>query len=236
MAKPSDCKPGIRGQSLLKNGEDIAEFPDHLPPEDLLDHALTKAGFTGTFAADWFEKKKPQAYRAICFALAKGYPARDIAYILKCSIGTISAIAERECNNLPPAKEAILAKLKVGTRLAAERVMELIPELNGHDAVIALGILTDKMLLLSGEANVIVANQRETPTHQDFNQMINALPQADAKLVNDLNNQPHLDNQHRLDNQASSRAEMHDVCPIVSQTPAKLTISQTNPDKTASNQ
>jgi hypothetical protein len=225
----SDVKPGIRGKSLLKQGEDIAEFPDSLPPDQLLDNALTKAGFTGTFAADWFEKKKPNHYRAICFALAKGYPIRDIAYILKVSSGTVQAIAERECDNLPPAKETILAKLKTGSRLAAERVLELMPTLDGRDAVIALGILTDKMLLLSGEANVIVAKQREAPTHEDFNQMINSLPQANAKLVNALNNQ------HKsittCDNQGQTASERPDSPPFTEQTPAKLTISQTNPDK-----
>lgn len=217
----SDVKPGIRGHSLLKQGEDIATLPDNLPPEELLDQALTKAGFTGTFAADWFEKKKPNTYRAICFALAKGYPFRDIAYILKVSTGTIAAIAERECNNLPPAKETILAKLKTGSRMAAERVLELMPSLDGRDAVIALGILTDKMLLLSGEANVIVAKQREAPTHDDFNAMIQALPNADAKVI---------DNQSGIVNQARPGAESPSLRPIVEQTPAKLTISQTNPD------
>jgi hypothetical protein len=212
-----DVKPGIRGHSLLKPGEDIVEFPESTHPEDLLDHVLTKAGHTGTFAADWFEKKKPQVYRAIVWGLAKGYPMRDLAYILKVSQGTVAAIAERECNNLPPAKEAILAKLKTGARAAVERVQELIPSLTGHDAIIAAGILTDKMLLLSGEANVIVAKQREAPTHEDFNQMINSLPKADAKIVDD--------------NQVRSRAELPDSPPFTEQTPAKLTISQTDPDK-----
>jgi hypothetical protein len=223
----SDVKPGIRGKSLLKQGEDIAEFPDSLPPDQLLDNALTKAGFTGTFAADWFEKKKPNHYRAICFALAKGYPMRDIAYILKVSTGTVQAIAERECDNLPPAKETILAKLKTGSRLAAERVLELMPQLNGHDAVIALGILTDKMLLLSGEANVIVAKQREAPTHEDFNQMINSLPKADAKVVEHTHDHIVL---NPKDNQGRTGLEIELNRPIVEQTPAKLTISQTNPD------
>lgn len=227
----SDVKQGIRGHSLLKPNEDIVQFPENLPPEELLDHALSKAGFTGTFAADWFEKKKPNTYRAIVFALAKGYPYRDIAYILKVSQQTVAAIAERECNNLPPAKEAILAKLKTGARMAIERVQELIPTLDGRDAVIAAGILADKMLLLSGEANVIVAKQREAPTHDDFNAMINSLPKAQ---ITELNSKAP-DNQHALnindtkDNQGRHRAELHDLPPITEQTPAKLTISQKIP-------
>ena len=221
----SDVKPGITGQSLLKQGEDIVQFPDNTHPEELLDHALTKAGFQGTFAADWFEKKKPQVYRAIVYALAKGYPMRDIAFILKVSTGTVQAIAARECNNLPPAKEAILAKLKVGALAAVERVQELIPTLDGRDAVIAAGILADKMLLLSGEANVIVAKQREAPTHEDFNAMINSLPKANAKVV---------DHDHIVQlpkgNQGRMGSETRSNSPIVEQTPNKLTISQTNPD------
>lgn len=228
MSAPCDVKPGIRGLSLLNKGEDILAFPDNQKPEQLLDAALTAQGASGTFSADWFQKKKPDVYRAIVFALAHGYPLRQIAFLLKVSMGTVQAIAERECDNLPPAKETILKKLKTGSRLAAERVLELMPELNGHDAVIALGILTDKMLLLSGEANVIVAKQREAPTHEDFNAMINSLPQADANVVN--NTHDHIVSMD-TDNQGQIGQEVGSNRPIVEQTPAKLTISQTNPDE-----
>jgi hypothetical protein len=213
MAGPSDVKPGIRGKSLLKEGEDIVTLPESLPPEELLDAALTRSGTTGAVAADWFEKKKPHTYRAICSCLANSYPIRQIAYIFKVSPGTICAIAERECNNLPAAKEAILSKVKTAARLGTERVIEELPNMDGKSAAIATGIMLDKMLVLSGEANVIISKQREAPTHDDFNAMIAALPKADAK---------------EIDGQPVARAT---PLPIVDATPAPRTISQTTPQQ-----
>jgi hypothetical protein len=126
---------------------------------------------------------------------------------------TVCAIAERECNNLPPAKETILSKTKVAARLAVERVTDEIQAMSGKDAAIAYGILTDKMLLLSGEANVVIAKQREAPTHQDFNAMIEALPTASVR---------------EIDTQLIARATLP---PVVDETPAPLTVSQTTPQQ-----
>jgi hypothetical protein len=213
MGSAANVKPGIRGQSLLKEGEDIATLPGSLSPEQLIDAQLTKLGVGVTFAANWFEKKKPHTYRAICSCLAHSYPIRQIAHIFKVSPDTVCAIAERECNNLPPAKETILSKTKVAARLAVERVTDEIQAMSGKDAAIAYGILTDKMLLLSGEANVVIAKQREAPTHQDFNAMIEALPTASVR---------------EIDTQPIARATLP---PVVDETPAPLTVSQTTPQQ-----
>ena len=61
-----------------------------------------------------------------------------------------------------------------------ERLEELLPNLEARDVAIVAGIMIDKMLLLSGEATVIVAHKKDLPSHSDFNDLIQALPQADA--------------------------------------------------------
>jgi hypothetical protein len=67
---------------------------------------------------------------------------------------TIRSVADREQISIAAVKKQVLSNLTHGLRLASERVIETLPEASPKDALIGVGILTDKLQLLTGEATM----------------------------------------------------------------------------------
>ncbi len=103
--------------------------------------------------AEYLQKLRPDVYRAAVDMLVEpGVSIRSICRTLHVSHNTLASIQEREAANLDTRKKGILKTISRGLRLSAERLEELAPELSGRDAIIAVGVLTEKLQLLGGEA------------------------------------------------------------------------------------
>jgi len=133
----------------------------------------------GEFTGERLFSQKPETYREVVRLIAEGSPMRQIAALCKVSINTVAAVRDREKIPIETQKQEILRSIRTGMKLTVERVIELAPSMNGKDAVIAFGILTEKGQLLSGEATDIV--RKETlVVHADINAILESLPVAEA--------------------------------------------------------
>ena len=99
-----------------------------------------------------------------------GVSIRTICRDLHVSDHTVRSVAARENIPIAAAKKEVLANITHGIRLASERVIELMPEATARDALIGVGILGDKMALLSGEPTA-----RLEINHIDIPASLNAL-------------------------------------------------------------
>ena len=101
----------------------------------------------------YLKKHRPDVYQCARDMLCEpGVSLRSICRTLHISHNTLAAIQEREEPNLDTRKKVILNTVGRGLRLCSERVEELAPGMSARDALIGVGILTEKMQLLRGEA------------------------------------------------------------------------------------
>jgi len=101
---------------------------------------------------EYLKKHRPDVYQCALDMLCEpGVSLRSICRTLHLSHNTLSAIVEREQGNLDARKRVILNTVSRGLRLCSERVEELAPGMSARDALIGVGILTEKMQLLRGE-------------------------------------------------------------------------------------
>jgi hypothetical protein len=137
------------------------------------------------FTGERLHAQRPQVYSLVVRMIAEGLSSRSIARACRVSTNTVEAVRRREKIPVEAQKEEILQIVRAGARLCAERVLELAPEMDARDASVAFGILSEKMLLLTGEATVIVGKD-EGVNMDDFNRLLDALPRADARVVEEM--------------------------------------------------
>src|SRR6266536_4646629 len=144
------------GSSLiLKEQAELAAAPFLFSEDDLprIDKEKPKFHCTG----ERLFRDRPDVYKAVVKLLAEpGVSVRTICRNLHVSDHTIRSVAAREGIALAAVKKEVLANITHGIRLASERVIELMPEASARDALLGVGILGDKMALLSGEPTVRV--------------------------------------------------------------------------------
>jgi hypothetical protein len=94
----------------------------------------------------------PDRYKALVKLIAEpGVSVRTICRDLNVSDHTVQSVAAREMIPIATLKKQVLFNITHGIRLASERVIELMPEASARDALLGVGILGDKMQLLSGD-------------------------------------------------------------------------------------
>jgi transposase-like protein len=138
---------------ILKSEAEAAAAPFLFSEDDLpkIDKTRPKFHCTG----ERLFRDRPDVYKALVKLLAEpGVSVRTICRELNVSDHTIRSVAAREGVPIATAKKQVLANITHGMRLASERVIELMPEASAKDALIGVGILGDKMALLSGEPTV----------------------------------------------------------------------------------
>jgi hypothetical protein len=149
-------------QSLILKEQAELEAAPFLFSEDELskiDKPKTKFHCTGErLFRDW-----PEGYKAMVRLLAEPVSVRTICRELHVSDHTVRSVASREKIPIATVKKQVLSNIAHGMRLASERVIELMPEASARDALLGVGILGDKMALLSGEPTVRIEVQ-----HFDF--------------------------------------------------------------------
>jgi len=153
-------------------------FPEFAKPE--FERLEARGEFTGQRLFDQDREK----YDFVVMLLGEGtIPDAYIAGLCKVSRNTIVGVRDREKIPIEHIKERIRANIRTGLHMAAERLIELIPTMTAKDAIIAVGVLTEKMQLLSGEATAIIATAGDKLRHADFNDLLASLPEADARVV-----------------------------------------------------
>jgi hypothetical protein len=124
-----------------------------------------------------------EKYELIVSMLSEGLAVRMISRACRVSHNTVENVRRREGRPVAEDRARLLEVVKSASRICAERLEELAPEMGARDAAIAFGILTEKQLLLQGDATQIIVNREEQMSHQDFNALLNSLPRADAKVI-----------------------------------------------------
>jgi len=141
---------GEKQSLILKEQAELETAPYLFSENDLpkIDKARPKFHCTG----ERLFRDKPHIYKAVVRLLAEpGVSIRTICGECNVSDHTIRSVAAREGIPIATVKREVLANVTHGMRLASERVIELMPEASARDALIGVGILGDKMSLLSGD-------------------------------------------------------------------------------------
>ena len=80
----------------------------------------------GEFTGERLLARRPEIYRAIVRMLAEGLSGSSIARACQVSRNTVAAVREREGFSIEQQKKELLATIRKGSQVAAERVVELI--------------------------------------------------------------------------------------------------------------
>ncbi len=146
------------------------------------DLEFEKVEALGEFTGERLIARRPETYRAIVRMLAEGLSGSSIARACQVSRNTVAAVREREGYSIEQSKKELLATIRRGSQIAAERVVELLPHIqNAKDAAITLAVLVDKAQLLSGEATSRV---EKVEVNQDkLSEMLASLPVLEAEVL-----------------------------------------------------
>jgi hypothetical protein len=148
-------------------------FPDFEMPE--INRSKPKFHCTG----ERLFRDRQDVYRAVVKLLAEpGVSLRTICRELHVSDHTVRSVAAREGIAIATAKKEVLSNITHGLRLTSERVIELAPGMSARDAI-GVGVLSDKMALLGGEATVRI----ETGPHFDFDAAFAQLRQEAEEVM-----------------------------------------------------
>jgi hypothetical protein len=124
-------------------------------------------------------EREPEKYRRVVEMIEQQRPVRDIAKECQVSFSTITSIRRHAGLSAENEREALTETIRCAARVVAERVLELGELMSPKEASISLGILTDKLLILSGEPNFISVNRSEQiMTHDEYNRILCSLPSA----------------------------------------------------------
>lgn len=161
-----------------------AELSQPLLFSDLKEEALQKLEATGEFTGERLAERQAGKYQLIVELITEGTLSEaQIAKAVRVSRNTVSAVRKRQGIPIEQVKERIKRNVREALLATSERVLELAPTMNARDAIIATGVLAEKDALLNGDATVIVRHENEKAKHADFNSLLDALPTANAHVV-----------------------------------------------------
>jgi len=176
-------RPDLPRDSLIV-AQDAAAISQPLLFSDLKDEAMEKLEATGEFTGERLAERRPNVYRLIVELIAEGTLSENqIAKACRVSRNTVAAVRNREGIPIEQVKERIKRNVREALLATSERVLELAPTMSAKDAIIATGVLAEKDALLNGEATHIIGRPGDKAKHADFNAMLEALPVADATVV-----------------------------------------------------
>lgn len=146
---------------IARHAEQVAAAPP-LFSEDVLE-ALTSAEARGEYTGERLFTQRPDIYRATVELLGQGVGVRQIARTLRVSHNTIAAVRRREGDTVDTLKEQTVQALARFVGAASERLLEEVHTIKLEALPVALGIATEKLLLLTGQATQRVAHVDEAP-------------------------------------------------------------------------
>lgn len=146
---------------IARQAAQVAAAPP-LFSEDVLE-ALTSAEARGEYTGERLFSQRPDIYRAVVELLGQGVGVRQIARTLRVSHNTIAAVRRREGETVDTLKEGTVQALARFVGAASERLLEEVHTIKIEALPVALGIATEKLLLLTGQATQRVAHVDEAP-------------------------------------------------------------------------
>ena len=162
---------------IARHAEQVAAAPP-LFSADVLE-ALTSAEARGEYTGERLFSQRPDIYRATVELLGQGVGVRQIARTLRVSHNTIAAVRRREGDTVDTLKEQTVQALARFVGAASERLLEEVHAIKLEALPVALGIATEKLLLLTGQATQRVAHVDEAPQVPAFADWLTAR-RADA--------------------------------------------------------
>lgn len=117
-------------------------------PAEVFESLEMKGEFTG---ARLF-LQRPAIYRAIVTMIARGLPVRFVERTLRVSHNTIRAVCAREGVAIDTEKNSFVADLRIAITRGAAVLADVIGDIAPDKLPLAVAILIDKYLLLTGEA------------------------------------------------------------------------------------
>ena len=154
MSRPDDSL-------IARHAAQVAAAPP-LFSADVLE-ALTSAEARGEYTGERLFSQRPDIYRATVELLGQGVGVRQIARTLRVSHNTIAAVRRREGDTVDTLKEQTVQALARFVGAASERLLEEVHTIKLEALPVALGIATEKLLLLTGQATQRVAHVDEAP-------------------------------------------------------------------------
>ena len=125
--------------------------------------SLASAEARGEYTGERLFSQRPDIYRAVVELLGQGVGVRQIARTLRVSHNTIAAVRRREGDTVDTLKEQTVQALARFVGAASERLLEEVHMIKLEALPVALGIATEKLLLLTGQATQRVAHVDEAP-------------------------------------------------------------------------
>jgi len=162
---------------------------DLIPQSEIMALELKREEADGTFTGARLFKQHPEKYADCIALLAEGCGIRRTARLLKVSPNTVRAVRDREPDAIDTVKERIANQIKHGAEMLVEGILEdldddtLRKKIATRDKGVLLGILSEKYLLMAGQATSIVDVRGAEPDHDAFNKQIAGLKTADATVT-----------------------------------------------------
>jgi hypothetical protein len=169
---------------ILREQAELEAQPFLFPEAELprIDRTQPKFHFTG----ERLWRDRPDVYKLVVKLLAEpGVSIRSICATCHVTDDTVRAVKERENIAIAAEKKTALSNITHGLRLASERVIEMLPSASAKDALLGVGILTDKMQLLSGDVTARVeVNEKKIDIYQHWKDFLaHKGPFADRRTV-----------------------------------------------------
>ena len=161
-------------QTKLKKIPTIKELPADQP---WLSEREQRPDLNGSKVGQMLFRHRPEDYRKVVHALAAGRGIRAICNEFKISSDVIIAIRKREGITVNSLKGLLSDKMALASQMAVEGVIEAIEDgtMMPKSLPFATAILTDKALLLGGEATQRI-EVAKGPDVADFAKLVEALP------------------------------------------------------------
>ncbi len=116
----------------------------------------------GNYTGERLKVLRPETYRRVVRLLAE--PRDYVSYreiCRRCHVtdDTVKAVEQREAVPIAARKQSLMEQAARIARLAADRVEDQIDSATLPQAVVAFGVMTDKVLALSGDPAIIVQHE-----------------------------------------------------------------------------
>lgn len=175
--------PGANDSLILKEQAELQVAPFLFDSEDLpkIDKSKPKFHCTG----ERLFRDRLDVYKAVVRMLAEpGVTILEICRICHVTDNVVRSVKARENISIAHEKKTVLGSITHGLRLASERVIEVMPTASAKDALLGVGILTEKMQLLSGDVTERVAHVEDNIcTKESWEAYLQSMMPADAHEV-----------------------------------------------------
>jgi len=171
--------PDNNNESLILRERAEAEEAPFLFCEDeipKIDRTKPKFNCNG----DRFYRDHRDLYELMAKMLADpSVSTQSICRLFNCTDNLVRSVKAREKIPIAQEKQVILSNITHGAVLASERVIEMMPTASARDAMWGVGILTDKMQLLSGEVTARVEQVHRVDLFSDFGDFVKSLERVE---------------------------------------------------------